>query len=45
MAQQNKVAVVTGAGSGVGKAAALALARDGYAVVLASPDGDPDDDP
>ena len=35
MAQQNKVAVVTGAGSGVGKAAALALARDGYAVVLA----------
>jgi NAD(P)-dependent dehydrogenase (short-subunit alcohol dehydrogenase family) len=35
MAQQNKVAVVTGAGSGVGKAAALALAADGYAVVLA----------
>jgi NAD(P)-dependent dehydrogenase (short-subunit alcohol dehydrogenase family) len=35
MAQQNKVAVVTGAGSGVGKGAALALARDGYAVVLA----------
>jgi glycerol kinase len=31
----NKVAVVTGAGSGIGRAAALALMRDGYAVVLA----------
>jgi NAD(P)-dependent dehydrogenase (short-subunit alcohol dehydrogenase family) len=30
-----KVAVVTGAGSGIGRASALALARDGYAVVLA----------
>jgi NAD(P)-dependent dehydrogenase (short-subunit alcohol dehydrogenase family) len=30
-----KVALVTGAGSGVGKAAALALANDGFAVVLA----------
>ena len=30
-----KIAVVTGAGSGVGKAAALALAKDGFAVVLA----------
>jgi NAD(P)-dependent dehydrogenase (short-subunit alcohol dehydrogenase family) len=30
-----KVALVTGAGSGVGKAAALALSRDGFAVVLA----------
>jgi NAD(P)-dependent dehydrogenase (short-subunit alcohol dehydrogenase family) len=30
-----KIAVVTGAGSGVGKAAALALVRDGVAVVLA----------
>jgi NAD(P)-dependent dehydrogenase (short-subunit alcohol dehydrogenase family) len=30
-----KIALVTGAGSGVGKAAALALAKDGFAVVLA----------
>ncbi len=30
-----KIALVTGAGSGVGKSAALALARDGYAVALA----------
>jgi NAD(P)-dependent dehydrogenase (short-subunit alcohol dehydrogenase family) len=31
----NKVAIVTGAGSGVGKAAALALMREHYAVVFA----------
>jgi len=30
-----KIALVTGAGSGVGRAAALALSREGYAVVLA----------
>jgi NAD(P)-dependent dehydrogenase (short-subunit alcohol dehydrogenase family) len=30
-----KIAIVTGAGSGVGKATALALLREGYAVVLA----------
>jgi len=30
-----KIAIVTGAGSGVGKAAALALSRDGFVVVLA----------
>ena len=30
-----KIALVTGAGSGVGRSAALALAREGYAVVLA----------
>lgn len=31
----NKVAIVTGAGSGIGKAAALALLNNGYCVVLA----------
>jgi NAD(P)-dependent dehydrogenase (short-subunit alcohol dehydrogenase family) len=35
MAAQQKVALVTGAGTGVGRAVALALAGEGYAVVLA----------
>src|SRR5881396_2319561 len=35
MASTDKIAVVTGAGTGIGKAVALALLRDGYAVVLA----------
>jgi NAD(P)-dependent dehydrogenase (short-subunit alcohol dehydrogenase family) len=35
MAQHEKIALVTGAGSGVGKAAALALMKAGYTVVLA----------
>ncbi len=35
MAGSLKVAVVTGAGTGVGRAAALALMKDGFAVVLA----------
>src|SRR5271169_1944557 len=30
-----KIAIVTGAGTGVGRAAALALMREGYTVVLA----------
>jgi NAD(P)-dependent dehydrogenase (short-subunit alcohol dehydrogenase family) len=35
MTPSGKVAVVTGAGTGIGKAAALALLREGYSVVLA----------
>jgi len=35
MVKASKVAIVTGAGSGIGKAAALALLRDGWSVVLA----------
>jgi NAD(P)-dependent dehydrogenase (short-subunit alcohol dehydrogenase family) len=35
MIEHGKVAIVTGAGSGVGRATALALLRDGYRVVLA----------
>jgi NAD(P)-dependent dehydrogenase (short-subunit alcohol dehydrogenase family) len=35
MTQSSKTAIVTGAGTGVGKAAALALLKDGYRVVLA----------
>jgi NAD(P)-dependent dehydrogenase (short-subunit alcohol dehydrogenase family) len=31
----DKVAIVTGGGTGIGKASALALARDGFAVVIA----------
>ena len=35
MGSHNRVAIVTGAGTGIGKAAALALLKDGYRVVLA----------
>ena len=35
MSSQAKVALITGAGSGIGKRSALALLREGYAVVLA----------
>jgi len=35
MSSHNRVAIVTGAGSGIGKASAVALLRDGYCVALA----------
>jgi NAD(P)-dependent dehydrogenase (short-subunit alcohol dehydrogenase family) len=35
MRADDKIAIVTGAGSGIGKATALALLREGYSVVLA----------
>ena len=35
MATHNKVAIITGAGSGIGKAVALAFLEDGYRVALA----------
>jgi NAD(P)-dependent dehydrogenase (short-subunit alcohol dehydrogenase family) len=35
MAANDKIALVTGAGSGIGRATALALLREGYSVVLA----------
>lgn len=41
MTKHQKVAVVTGAGSGIGKSAALALLADGYRVVLAGRRPDP----
>ena len=35
MSSSGKVAIVTGAGSGIGKQVAIALAHEGYAVALA----------
>ena len=35
MSQNNKIAIVTGAGSGIGRAVAIALCKDGWSVVLA----------
>lgn len=40
MASHNKVAVVTGAGTGIGRAAALAFLNDGYRVALAGRRGE-----
>lgn len=41
MSDTSKVALVTGAGTGIGRAAALALMKDGFAVVLAGRRKDP----
>jgi NAD(P)-dependent dehydrogenase (short-subunit alcohol dehydrogenase family) len=41
MGNVKKIALVTGAGSGIGKAVALAFLRDGYGVVLAGRRADP----
>ena len=35
MTKNEKIAIVTGAGTGVGKASSLALAADGWKIVLA----------
>jgi len=35
MSTMNKIAIVTGAGSGIGRAAAMALLKDGFSVALA----------
>jgi NAD(P)-dependent dehydrogenase (short-subunit alcohol dehydrogenase family) len=41
MASAARVAMITGAGSGIGKVAAIALAREGYALVLAGRRAEP----
>jgi NAD(P)-dependent dehydrogenase (short-subunit alcohol dehydrogenase family) len=42
MAETNPVALVTGAGQGIGRGIALQLARDGYAIVINDVVADPD---
>ncbi|MPT21732.1 MAG: SDR family NAD(P)-dependent oxidoreductase, partial [Starkeya sp.] len=39
MILKDKIAIVTGAGSGIGRAGALAMAREGAHVIVADRDG------
>ena len=41
MKSEAKIAIVTGAGTGIGRSTALALLRDGYSVVLAGRSKEP----
>jgi NAD(P)-dependent dehydrogenase (short-subunit alcohol dehydrogenase family) len=41
MSQSNKVAIITGAGTGIGRATTLAFLRDGYCVALAGRRAEP----
>ena len=42
MTTHDKVAVITGGGTGIGKATALAFIKDGYRVVISGRRSEPD---